>query len=174
MPDLQKALEEAEQELSVVSDGQSVASEQSSRLSERLTALRMEAAKLEAERATAKSSAEQLRGLEHAMRGDREQKLQLIDRYTQEAAELEKTLQAEQDKLAGQDAAAQARQEELQAALTERAKVEARKNGHRKGSTGENRDILNMERESAVWSRAKMPPSWRKSKFSTGCGIPMS
>ena len=40
------------------------------------------------------------------MRGDREQKLQLIDRYTQEAAELEKTLQAEQDKLAGQDAAA--------------------------------------------------------------------
>lgn len=61
----------------------------------------MEAARLEAERATAKSSAEQLRGLEHAMRGDREQKLQLIDRYTQEAAELEKTLQAEQDKLAG-------------------------------------------------------------------------
>ena len=100
---------EAEQELSVVSDCQSVASEQSSRLSERLTALRMEAAKLEAERATAKSSAEQLRGLEHAMRGDREQKLQLIDRYTQEAAELEKTLQAEQDKLAGQDAAAFAR-----------------------------------------------------------------
>ena len=82
----------------------------------------MEAARLEAERATAKSSAEQLRGLEHAMRGDREQKLQLIDRYTQEAAELEKTLQAEQDKLAGQDAAAQARQEELQAALAERAK----------------------------------------------------
>lgn len=147
--DLQKALEEAEQELSVVSDGQSVASEQSSRLSERLTALRMEAARLEAERATAKSSAEQLRGLEHAMRGDREQKLQLIDRYTQEAAELEKTLQAEQDKLAGQDAAAQARQEELQAALAERAKVEARKTATEKEVQEKNRDILNMERESA-------------------------
>ena len=137
------------QELSVVSDGQSVASEQSSRLSERLTALRMEAARLEAERATAKSSAEQLRGLEHAMRGDREQKLQLIDRYTQEAAELEKTLQAEQDKLAGQDAAAQARQEELQAALAERAKVEARKTATEKEVQEKNRDILNMERESA-------------------------
>ena len=147
--DLQKALEEAEQELSVVSDGQSVASEQSSRLSERLTALRMEAARLGAERATAKSSAEQLRGLEHAMRGDREQKLQLIDRYTQEAAELEKTLQAEQDKLAGQDAAAQARQEELQAALAERAKVEARKTATEKEVQEKNRDILNMERESA-------------------------
>lgn len=109
----------------------------------------MEAARLEAERATAKSSAEQLRGLEHAMRGDREQKLQLIDRYTQEAAELEKTLQAEQDKLAGQDAAAQARQEELQAALAERAKVEARKTATEKEVQEKNRDILNMERESA-------------------------
>ena len=109
----------------------------------------MEAARLEAERATAQSSAEQLRGLEHAMRGDREQKLQLIDRYTQEAAELEKTLQAEQDKLAGQDAAAQARQEELQAALAERAKVEARKTATEKEVQEKNRDILNMERESA-------------------------
>lgn len=172
--DLQKALEEAEQELSVVSDGQSVASEQSSRLSECLTALRMEAARLEAERATAKSSAEQLRGLEHAMRGDREQKLQLIDRYTQEAAELEKTLQAEQDKLAGQDAAAQARQEELQAALAERAKVEARKTATEKEVQEKNRDILNMERESARLESRKNAPSWRKSKFSTGCGIPMS
>ena len=80
---------------------------------------------------------------------DREQKLQLIDRYTQEAAELEKTLQAEQDKLAGQDAAAQARQEELQAALAERAKVEARKTATEKEVQEKNRDILNMERESA-------------------------
>ena len=71
-----------------------------------------------------------------------------IDRYTQDV-ELEKTLQAEQDKLAGQDAAAQARQEELQAALAERAKVEARKTATEKEVQEKNRDILNMERESA-------------------------
>ncbi len=146
--DLQKALEEAEQELSVVSTARAL--------------LRSRAAAFGAPDGAAHGGGqtggrachgEELRraaaraGACHARRP--RAKLQLIDRYTQEAAELEKTLQAEQDKLAGQDAAAQARQEELQAALAERAKVEARKTATEKEVQEKNRDILNMERESA-------------------------
>ena len=79
-----------------------------------------------------------------------EQSSRLSERLTalrMEAARLE--AERATAKLAGQDAAAQARQEELQAALAERAKVEARKTATEKEVQEKNRDILNMERESA-------------------------
>lgn len=146
---LEREISAAEQELSVVSDGQSVAAEQSSRLGERMTAIRMDSAALDAERLTAQDSISRLRGLEIAMRGDREQKSTLIRTYSEEAQELQLRLSAEEAALTEQDAVAEEQRAELKTALEERVKVEARKTATEKEAQNKNRDILNMERESA-------------------------
>ena len=146
---LRQAMEAAAQELSVLSDGQSVAAEQSNRLSERLTEIRMRAASLDAEKTTAQDSIQRLRGLEQAMRGDHAQKQALLKTYTDGLAELEQRIAEREQALAAQTTATDAKREELKTALEERRKVEERKTATEKEAQNKNRDILNMERESA-------------------------
>ena len=146
---LERQITETEQELSVVSDGQSVAAEQSNRLSERMTAIRMDSAALEAERATATDSISHLRGLELAMRGDRAQKIALIETYTKENEALLSQIALREEELQKQLDEGQRQREGLKAALEERMTVEARKTATEKEAQNKSRDILNMERESA-------------------------
>ena len=146
---LERQITETEQELSVVSDGQSVAAEQSNRLSERMTAIRMDSAALEAERATATDSISHLRGLELAMRGDRAQKIALIETYTKENEALLSQIALREEELQKQLDEGQRQREGLKAALEERMTVEARKTATEKEAQDKSRDILNMERESA-------------------------
>ncbi len=147
--ELNHKIEAAAKELDVLSDGQSVAAEQSSRLTERLTAIRMQIASLDAEKATAQDSIHRLQGLEQAMRGDRAQKLALIEAYAGELAGVEAQIKSREDALQTQTAATEAKREELKTALEERKQVEARKTAAEKDAQNKNRDILNMERESA-------------------------
>lgn len=146
---LERRISETERELAVVSDGQSVAAEQSNRLTERLTSIRMDSAALEAERVTAVDSISRLRGLELAMRGDRAQKNALIETYTKENDALLSQIALRESELQGQLDEAQHRREELKTALEERMAVEARKTATEKDAQNKSRDILNMERESA-------------------------
>ena len=146
---LQATISENDRELSMVSDGQSVASEQSGRLSERMTKLRMDAAALEAERATAQDSVGRLRGLEQAMQGDRAQKLALIASYEEESRALALRIGEQEAAVAAKNTEAGEQRADLKKALEERAQVEARKTSAEKEAQNKNRDILNMERESA-------------------------
>ena len=146
---LERQIAQTEQELAVVSDGQSVAAEQSSRLSERMTAIRMDTAALEAERATAQDSIARLRGLELAMHGDRAQKTALIATYTKENDALLAQIAQRQEELQTQLDAAEQQRLTLKTALDERAQIEARKTSTEKDAQNKSRDILNMERESA-------------------------
>ncbi len=146
---LEREIAETEQELAVLSDGQSVAAEQSNRLSEKMTAIRMEAASLEAEKVTAQDSIHRLQGLELAMRGDREQKLHLIDSYQQENEGILSQIDAQKAAFAAQTALADQQKQTLKVALEERMQIEARKTATEKEAQNKNRDILNMERESA-------------------------
>lgn len=146
---LERQISETEQELAVVSDGQSVAAEQSSRISERMTSIRMDSAALEAERATATDSISRLRGLELAMRGDRAQKTALIATYTKENDTLLAQIAQREEELQAQLDAAQKQRESLKTALEERQQIEARKTSTEKDAQNKSRDILNMERESA-------------------------
>ena len=146
---LERQISQTEQELAVVSDGQSVAAEQSSRLSERMTAIRMDTAALEAERATALDSIGRLRGLELAMHGDRAQKTALIATYTKENDDLLAQIAQRQTELQTQLDAAEQQRGTLKAALDERAQIESRKTSTEKDAQNKSRDILNMERESA-------------------------
>ena len=146
---LEATISENDRELSMVSDGQSVASEQSGRLSERMTKLRMDAAALEAERATAQDSVGRLRGLEQAMQGDRAQKLALIASYEEESRALALRIGEQEAAVAAKNTEADEQRADLKKALEERAQVEARKTSAEKEAQNKNRDILNMERESA-------------------------
>ena len=109
----------------------------------------MQIASLDAEKATAQDSIHRLQGLEQAMRGDRAQKLALIEAYAGELAGVEAQIKSREDALQTQTAATEAKREELKTALEERKQVEARKTAAEKDAQNKNRDILNMERESA-------------------------
>ena len=146
---LEQQITAAEQVLATVSDGQSVAAEQSTRLSERMTAVRMQIAALEAERTTAVDSIGRLRGLELAMRGDREQKLALLKTYGEENDRLLAEIAQREEELERQNGEVQSRRDTLKQALEERMQVEARKTSAEKDAQNKSREILNMERESA-------------------------
>lgn len=146
---LERQIGETERELNVLSDGQSVAAEQSSRLTERLTALRLELAALEAEDTSAQESAAHLRALEAEMQGDRSQRLQRIADYEREANGLGDTIAQRAGQLEALRQAAGQEKQRLQDALTERRHIEERKTSAEKEAQNKNRDILNMERETA-------------------------
>ncbi|MBQ3355691.1 MAG: chromosome segregation protein SMC [Oscillospiraceae bacterium] len=146
---LERQIAETERELTVLSDGQSIAAEQSNRLSEKMTAIRMDIAALEAERATAVDSIGRLRGLEQSMRGDHAQKQALLETYRKENdAILAQIAQREEDYRL-QSAEVEGLRDQLKTALDERMQVEARKTATEREVQEKNRDINNMERESA-------------------------
>ncbi len=146
---LARQIDEAERDLALVSDGQTVAAEQSNRLSERMTEIRMELAAFEAEKATANDSIGRLQGLELAMKGDRAQKLALITAYEGEERLIASQIETQETLLAQNDAQTQGERENLKVALEARFAVEARKTATDKEAQQKSRDILNMERESA-------------------------
>lgn len=146
---LEEKIAAGERELSVLSDGQSVAAEESNRLSERMTGIRMDKAALEAEKTTALDSAQRLHGLAFAMQGDRAQKEALLTTYTQEQAELDAQINTQAAAVDAQNRVIQEQKQALRTALDERMQVEARKTTAEKEAQAKSRDILNMERESA-------------------------
>ncbi len=146
---LQRQIADTERDLSTLSDGQSVAAEQSNRLSERMTNIRMDIAACEAEKATAKDSVSRLQGLELAMQGDRAQRLALIASYEAEEHSISERIAAQEALLEENDRQTQSEREELKVALEARFAVEARKTAAEKEAQQKNRDIVNMERESA-------------------------
>ena len=146
---LKQKIEESEQALKLVSDGQSVAAEQSNRLSEKMTSIRMDLAAMEAEKQTASDSISHLRGLEAAMQGDRTQKLALISTYEAEDQSLAQQMAQKENQLSENNTQTDELKEQLKTALEERFSVEARKTSMEKDTQTKSKDILNMERESA-------------------------
>ncbi len=146
---LQRQIADTERDLSALSNGQSVAAEQSNRLSERMTNIRMDLAACEAEKATAKDSVSRLQGLELAMQGDRAQRLSLIASYEAEERLIGEQIAEQERLLAENDKQTQEERESLKTALEARFGVEARKTAAEKEAQQKSRDILNMERESA-------------------------
>jgi len=153
---LQRDAEQAEREIAVLEEqlealsrGQNALSAESGQLADKITDLRMEAAAQEAERTTARENVQRLRSLAEAMEGDRGQKEQLIASYELEIRDLEQKLeQARENRLRQETVLNQSRQD-LQAAQQSRAETEAKRTRTDKDAQEKNKDILDMERESA-------------------------
>ena len=146
---LNHKISDTEQDLKLVSDGQSVAAEESNRLSARMTKLRMDIAALEAEKATAYESVASLRGLEQAMAGDRQQKMLLIEAYGSEEKDLLDKIEEVNESLKVQEKNTETLRQKLAEDLAERQKTEEKKTSLEKEIQNKNKDILNMERECA-------------------------
>ena len=132
-----------------ISTGQTAAAEQSSRLGEQITKLKMDAAALSAEKTTAADTVSQLQALAQSMQGDRSQKEALIANYEGQLAALAERLQQVAEQRRNQTAEIEAKKAKLQDALRQRMEVEAKKTRAEKDAQQKNKDIIDMERESA-------------------------
>ena len=144
-----------EAQLEELSRGQSVLSQETGQLADRITALRMEEAAQEAERTTAQENVRRLQSLAEAMEGDRGQKQELIKTYEAEIVMLqEKIAVAEAEKQTIGTTLAQARQE-LQTSVETRTQTEAKRVKTDKDVQDKNKEILDMEREAARLEQKK-------------------
>ena len=146
---LEKQCADYENECKLISLDQSAAEESAGVISEQLTKLRMDMAALQAERQTQDAAIENLNSLADAMKGDRSQKEVLISTYQQENEQILRQIEAARAEQAAHNDKTLAKREELKAALSTRQKTEENKTRIEKEAQQKNKDILEMERESA-------------------------
>ncbi len=142
--------------LEALEGSQNLAAEQTGRVTDRMTAVRTDAAALEAERTAAQNHITDLEGLCRALEGDRANKLAVIDTIRSENVRLEAEIAAllqRQQENAG-DVASQKQQ--LKNAMEKRAQTEASKTRCERDSQEKNKDILNMERSCALLEQKKL------------------
>jgi len=122
---------------------------------EHIAACRAENAAAEAELASAREAAEQLRALAEAMRGDHAAKLSLIAGLEAENERLSAEIARGEEERAALDGRIAGEKDALRNALEERAQTEARKTRTEKDAQDKNKDILLLERESARLEQKK-------------------
>ena len=152
-------LAETRESLAKLEGSQSETAQATAAVSDRMTGLKTEEAALDAERSTALSHIQDLRGLQGAMEGDREKKAALMESIREDSARLDKELEA----LAGQqlenDTRSQTMKQKMQKILSERAEAEASKTRSEREAQEKNKDILNMERACALLEQKKVTTS---------------
>ncbi len=127
-----------------------------SALGERAAALRTQRAAKEAERGGAETSIAQLTALREAMAGDREQKLRLIEDCSAQIVALRDQRTAQEKELAELANQTEHQREALQAAVAHRTQLEGKRNQTEREAQDKNKEILNLERETARLEQKKM------------------
>ena len=110
--------------LEQLEDSQTESADATSRITERMTGLKTEAAALEAERSTALAHIDDLKSLRVAMEGDREKKQLLIDSFLANISRLEEEIRLLRQRQQENDTETAQRQQELQQVITSRAETE--------------------------------------------------
>ena len=146
---LKSQLAQVDAEVAQLSDGQSAATEQTARVTETITSVKMDIAALEAEKSASTAAIANLRELAAAMQGDRAQRQALINQYSQENEETNRKIAVVCMQRDAQNAQTAQTREELKQALADRVALEAKKTKTEKDAQQKSKDILNMERESA-------------------------
>ena len=156
MTALTQSLAAVEQDLAQADLDQAKAAQWNARTTDRITELKMELSAQEAEKLTQADAVRQLQQLELQMQGDREAKQALIGAYEQESRRFRcqrERLQQEKDAKAGEITA---QRNKLSQSLQQRKAIEEQKTTTERESQDKNRDILNMERESARLEQKKL------------------
>ena len=147
--------EALETQIAGMEQGQSAVSEQTAKLADEITALRLDEASKNAERESAQQSVRQLESLCEAMQGDREQKLALIAGYEAQVGALEAKLEDSRRQAERMAQEIGQKRELLREAVEHRASIEAKRNQTEKQAQEKNQSILLMERESARLEQKK-------------------
>ena len=145
-----------ETELSAAQSALEAAGAQQAALNEKTAQLRMELAAKDAERSGAETSIAQLEALAEAMAGDREQKLQLIEDCNGQIAALRAQQAAQAAAVNALAAQTEAKRNALQQAVEHRTQLEGRRNQTEKQAQDKNKEILNLERETARLEQRKL------------------
>ena len=130
-----------------------------SQMTDRMTALKTDAAALEAERTTASSHIADLQQLRGQMEGDQEKKQLLIDTIRADSARLEGEIAMLQQRQAENDLEIDNQKKQLQAVMTGRMEAEAARTRSERESQEKNKDILTMERACAALEQKKLTAS---------------
>ena len=149
-------LEQTRLELQKLEGTQSEAAQATAQITDRATALRAEAAALEAEAGTARTHIQDLQGLRTAMEGDREKKEALMDAIRQDNLRLEGELEALRQQQENNRAETEQGNAEMQTLLNRRAEAEAAKTRAERDAQEKNKDILSMERACALLEQKKV------------------
>ncbi len=157
----------AETRLSIESleGSQNETAEATSQLTDRMTALKTDAAALEAERNTANAHIVDLQGLRSAMEGDRASKLALIESIRAENKRLEGEIASLLSRQTENSNETQQQKELLQRSMADRADAEATKTRCERDSQEKNKDILNMERACALLEQKKVTTSMEEKQI---------
>ena len=154
-----RELAEVRASLLKLEGSQTEASQKANAITEEVTARKTERAALEAEQSTAKAHLDDLAGLQRAMEGDREKKLALIDTMEADSERLRQEIAGLAQRQLSNDEEIAACNEKLRAVTADRAKTEADKTRTEHEAQEKNKDILNMERASALLEQKKVTTS---------------
>ncbi len=151
--------------LEALEGSQSEAAEATAQITERMTALKTDAAALEAEGNTARSHIADLQNLRSAMEGDREKKLVLISAIEEESKRLEEQIALLQQRQQENDADTQKEKDRLTQVMNQRMEAEAAKTRAERSSQEKNKDILSMERACALLEQKKLTSSMEEKQI---------
>ena len=151
-----RELSEVRAKLLTLEGSQTEAAQKANTITEEMTARKTEKAALEAEQSTAQAHMEDLRQLRTAMEGDREKKLALIEVMEADSRRLEGEMETLSQRQKENDAEAEKCAQRLQSMMTDRSKTEADKTRTEREAQEKNKDILNMERASALLEQKKV------------------
>ena len=143
-------LEDARRTLESLSQEQSDAARQSETLTVTMTQKKTEIAALEAERQSAGDTIDQLTTLSHALRGDRDKKLDLIQVYESDTLQLQEEIRQLSSWKQEIDRRILSLKDDLQHGLERRAETEAQKTRAEREAQDKSKSILTMERACAL------------------------
>ena len=149
-------LAETRQKLSELEGSQTEATETTAHITEQMTREKTEEAALEAERTTAQTHIEDLKGLQSSMEGDREKKLALKEAIEAESERLIREISQLRDRQIANDREIQQMRRQMHDTMTARAEVEASKTRSERDAQEKSKDILNMERACAMLEQKKI------------------
>ena len=158
-------LEQTKLSLEALEGSQNEIAEETAQLNDRMTALKTDAAALDAEKNTALTHIADLNDLRGAMEGDREKKLALIAAIEEDSRRIEVEIDALKQRQLDVEQEIKAQKLELSAVSNARIETEAAKTRAERESQEKNKDILNMERACALLEQKKITSSMEEKQI---------
>ena len=152
-------LEQTKLSLEALEGSQNEIAEETAQLNDRMTALKTDAAALDAEKNTALTHIADLNELRGAMEGDTQKKLALIEAIREESKRIEAEIAGLLARQEGVAQEIQAQKQELSAVSGARIEAEAARTKAEREGQEKNKDILNMERACALLEQKKVTSS---------------
>ncbi len=158
-------LEQVRQSASALEGTQAEAETATARIADEMTALRTDAAALDAERMTALTHIEDMKKLQSDMQGEREKKLALIEVFRSDIQRLESEIAALLERQKENDEQNESQRSIMQSVIVSRAEAEASKTRCERDAQEKNKDLLKMQTACALLEQKKVTSSMEEKQI---------